>query len=363
LDLDEGDILIPSDLGSCSKTEIEVPPSFNDNGGSVLCVDKTGFLVARFGAGNVQVLGSSGICQSMPNLPETRYGGGMAYIGGKLISYGGYDGKSHLRNTWEFRPLSNSWKEREKDSMTSGEREESTTFGDGVVSLLSNGTKLAQFYSHYNWAVHSFNPSAPWPSWSSARLPNTNDGLPCVVAVGHFNIIIVREKVYKHHPTRNTYTQMADLPIASTFNRASLLDRPTGTGIVVVHELGRVSFCLLEMLDKPAGWKSMPSIPTENYVPKIIGLVQGHLMVFGHSNEKHLFERKSGAEEKSALVSFQWEESNMMWIPAPTFELNSSDLNYNYAPYTSAPKDVLSSCYSQFFGTSNIQLIMKSSNE
>lgn len=234
----------------------------------MLCVDKSRVLVARFDAGNVQVLGSSGTCQSIANLPERRYGGGMAYIGGKLISYGGHDDKSHRRNTWEFTPSSNSW--TEIDSMASGGLKYSSTFGDGVVSLLSNGTELAQFYSTsgYPWTIHSYNPAATKSSWTfdnasfPATFPFPFPLFPFVVSVGHYNIVFDGEKVYKHHPTSNTFTQLADLPIFSIFNRASLLDRPTGTGIIVVQELGRVYFCLLEMLDNPAGWKSMPSIPT-----------------------------------------------------------------------------------------------------
>ena len=144
---------------------------------------------------------------------------------------------------------------------------------------------------------------------------------------------------------------MTDLPISSTFNRASLLDRPTGTGIVVVQEQGRVFFCLLEKLDKPKGWTSMPSIPTEKidkYVPKVVGLVEGHLMVFGHGETKLSSAKAKASKAKGVLVSFQWDESNLTWMPAPVFKLNSNsrDLNSKYAPYTSAPLEVLpNACY------------------
>ena len=315
----------------CTTDEITIPASFNDNGNSPLCADKMGILVMRNAAGEIEGYSAAGQCGTMADLPEYRSGGNMAYIGGNLISYGGWYGGTGRFNTWQYETSSNSWSET---ATMASANHLSTYAGHGTVSLLADGTQLAQYYSSYYgapWLIHSYNPSAV-PAWSNfaSKMPKPSllNLASFVVSAGHYNIVIWGPnggKVFKHHPTTNTYVALADLPGTPTSDpEASLMERPAGTGIVIVYGTGEVWFCLLEDLGSTAGWSQLPSIPsTSSFQEGAVGLVEGHLYVVNPGD-----------------YAWKWDEGTTSWVSAPA----PGSVSPSRSTYTRVPKTLIPGC-------------------
>ena len=72
-----------------------VPRDYNVQNSNVgFCVDKMGVMFMRDRNGKTEAYSASGACglNTIANLPELREGGGIAYSGERLISFGGWKG-------------------------------------------------------------------------------------------------------------------------------------------------------------------------------------------------------------------------------------------------------------------------------
>ena len=97
---------------SCPQSHLRIPGEFNVQDSNVgFCVDKMGVMFMRDEDGKTEAYSASGACglNTIANLPKPRTGGGLAYVGERLISFGGWYNSYGRRNAWEYNAANNIW--------------------------------------------------------------------------------------------------------------------------------------------------------------------------------------------------------------------------------------------------------------
>ena len=312
-----------------------VPGDYNVQNSNVgFCVDKMGVMFMRDQNGKTEAYSASGACglNTIANLPEYRSGGGIAYCGERLISFGGWKGGYGRKNAWEYNAANNVW--LPMANMQSANHLSYYAWTMTSVGKLASGEDVIWYYSPYygtKWALHYLK-SASLPStltWS-LQVPNIPKlsimNYVGVVSVGHFNIIFDdKGKIWKHNPNSDTTVALPNLPVTDCkYPKASLMERPTGVGIIVACMDGRNFFCLLEKLDwqTPSGWEQLAS--TAANALSYLGYIEGVM----HSLR--------------GSTMYKWDESSQTWTSSPS-GLTAYQMNYGRTAWTSIPKHVINS--------------------
>ena len=321
---------------SCPQSHLRIPGEFNVQDSNVgFCVDKMGVMFMRDEDGKTEAYSASGACglNTIANLPIYRSGGGLAYFGEHLISFGGWYASYGRGNAWEYNAANNIWMPMANMKSASALSYYANT--QTTVGKTESGDDVVWYYSPFygsHWNLHYLK-SVTLPStltWElkKPRIPNVGvkGKYVGVVSVGHFNIIFDdKGKIWKHNPNSDITVALPDLPVNDcVYPRASLMERPVGVGIIVACRDGRNFFCLLEKLDQqtPTGWEQLAST-TSNYIV-YIGYVEGVM----HSLR--------------GSTMYKWDESSGSWNSSPS-GLTAYKMKLGRTTWTSIPKNVINS--------------------
>ena len=305
-----------------------VPGVFNVQNSDVgFCVDKMGIMFLRDRYGKTEAYGASGACglTTIANLPESREGGGIAYAGGRLISFGGWKGGYGRKQAWEYNG-SNAWVSA--PSMMSASAVSYYAYTMTTVGKTLSGDDMIWYYSPYygsRWALHHLNTSGSLWSLKYPSIPKISRiNHIGVVSVGHFNIIFDdKGKIWKHNPFADTTQALPDFPVNNCYYpKSSLMERPAGVGIIVSCTDGRNFFCLLDRLEwqTPSGWEQLASTARNSL--SYLGYVEGVM----HSLR--------------GSVMYKWNEASLSWDSSPS-GLTAYQMNYGRTTWTSIPKQIL----------------------
>ena len=316
---------------SCPQGHLKVPGEFNVQNSNVgFCIDKMGVMFMRDKHGKTEAYSASGACglNTIANLPEFREGGGLAYFGGRVISFGGWYRSYGRKNAWEYDAASNVW--MPMANMQSASALSYYAYTMTTVGKTVSGDDVIWYYSPYygrRWALHYLKSSSSTWNLQTPTIPKVvRLNHVGVVSVGHFNIIFDdNRKIWKHNPNSDTNVPLPDFPYSNCYYpKASLMERPIGVGIIVACQDGRNFFSLLEKLNSqnPTGWEQLQT--TTPHPLSYLGYVEGVM----HSLR--------------GPFMFKWNESTKTWSGSRS-GLTAYQMNYGRTTWTSIPKNVINS--------------------
>jgi len=312
----------------CSDTQIEIPEAVGGGRGQRFCLDTDRILLMRDYNGQVEGYTAEGAC-GLNSIPATvsRWGGGLAFVEERLISFGGWLGGYGQPDTFEFNFNTNSW--IKVDDMPSASHLSYYGYTQTAIGHNSTtGKEVAYYFGSPE--LYIFNPDITDNPWS-LKMTDINLWTMGVVGVG-YDLIIIDGKsgsVIRYNTRIQQKSFLKSLPVAEDqcyYPKAAILKRSSGVGIMVVCSNGDTWFCLLDDLESTPSWNKLT-------------VVDGSVSTYGTM----LAYVEGTMHCLRGPKSWKWDDAHEKWVSAPE---GYSAWNQKYArtTYASVPKGRLSGC-------------------